>query len=138
MIFSYKYKISYNFNYMKNILVFGSRGSIANHIYTSFQKEGHNVFGTTTNKDKITEKLLFVTNNDMNNLLSLPYIDVIVWGQGHNFNDNISTFNNTNFTTMLEGNVTFILNTLNYLLKNNKIATVFFVSFFFFFFQPIS
>jgi NAD(P)-dependent dehydrogenase (short-subunit alcohol dehydrogenase family) len=48
-------------------------------------------------------------------------IDIVVWAQGHNFNDNIDTLNITNFEKMINGNVGFILTTLNFLLNNNKI-----------------
>jgi NAD(P)-dependent dehydrogenase (short-subunit alcohol dehydrogenase family) len=39
-----------------------------------------------------------------------------------NFNDTIDTFNYDNFNKILEGNVSFILNTLHYLLDKNKIV----------------
>jgi hypothetical protein len=67
---------------------------------------------------KIIAKIIFfyVTNEDMSSLLTIPCLDLIVWCQGYNYNDNITTFNITNFTKMIDGNVSFILNTLNYLL----------------------
>jgi NAD(P)-dependent dehydrogenase (short-subunit alcohol dehydrogenase family) len=107
---------------MKNILLFGSCGSIGKHIFTSFQRDGYIVFGTSTHKENIKDNIFYVTNEDMTSLVSIPCIDIVVWAQGHNYNDNITTFNVTNFTKMIDGNVTFILNTLNYLLKNNKIV----------------
>ena len=39
-----------------------------------------------------------------------------------NFNDTIDTFNYDNFNKIIEGNVSFILNTLHYLLDKNKIV----------------
>lgn len=107
---------------MKNILIFGSCGSIGSYIFDSFQKEGFTVFGTTTQKDKINENIFYVTTDDTSSLLNISSIDVIVWAQGYNYNDNITSFNITDFTKMIDGNVTFILNTLNYLLTNNKIV----------------
>jgi len=106
---------------MKNILIFGSSGSIGSYILHSFQKNNYNVFGTTTNENNVTNSICKVTNNDMSNLLHIPKVDVVIWCQGHNFNDNIDTFNLSDFSKMIEVNVTFILQTLNYLLKNDKI-----------------
>jgi len=42
---------------MKNILVFGAKGSIGNYIFTEFSKENYNVIGTTTNNEKQREIL---------------------------------------------------------------------------------
>jgi len=106
---------------MKNILIFGAKGSIGNYIFTQFSKENYNVIGTTTNNEKTDENIIYVTNNFLENLLQIENIDIVVWAQGHNFNDNIDTLNITNFEKMINGNVGFILTTLNFLLNNNKI-----------------
>jgi len=106
---------------MKNILIFGAKGSIGNYIFTKFSKENYNVIGTTTNNEKTDENIIYVTNNFLENLLQIENIDIVVWAQGHNFNDNIDTLNITNFEKMIDGNVGFILTTLNFLLNNNKI-----------------
>ena len=57
----------------------------------------------------------------MDNLLLVNNIDIVIWAQGHNFNDNIELFDINNFQNMMNGNVNFVLLTLNFLLKNNKI-----------------
>jgi NAD(P)-dependent dehydrogenase (short-subunit alcohol dehydrogenase family) len=106
---------------MKNILIFGSFGSIGSYIFKSFQQDGYNVFGTTTNKSKISDNISYVVNEDMDSLLQIPKLDAVIWAHGHNFNDNISTFNVINFSKMIDVNVTFILKTLLFLLENNKI-----------------
>jgi NAD(P)-dependent dehydrogenase (short-subunit alcohol dehydrogenase family) len=107
---------------MKNILIFGACGSIGNFIYESFKNEGnYNVFGTTTQKEKKNNHIFHVTNQNMEEILDLDDISVIIWCQGFNFNDNITTFNENNFTQIIEANVTFIIKTLNFLLDNNKI-----------------
>ena len=54
-------------------------------------------------------------------MLPIKNIDIIVWCQGHNFNDNIETFEISKFQKIIDGNVSFILATLNYLLKNDNI-----------------
>jgi 3-oxoacyl-[acyl-carrier protein] reductase len=108
---------------MKNILIFGAYGSIGNYILTQFENESekYNVVGTSTNIEKTNEKIIYVTNTNLESLLNLEKIDIVIWAQGYNFNDNIETFNINNFQKIMDGNVNFILTTLNFLLNNNKI-----------------
>ena len=107
---------------MKTAIIFGCSGSIGNHVFENLKKENINVIGTTTNNTKIAENIIHVTTQQMANLKNIPKVDIIVWAQGYNFNDNINTFDSTNFHNMMEGNVDFILNTLNYLLKEDKLV----------------
>ncbi len=100
-----------------NCLIFGASGSIGNHIYNKMIEHKYNVFGTST-KDN---KYIIVDNNTLDNLNNIPNIDIIIWAHGMNYNDTIETFNIDKFNKMFDCNVTFILNTLNYLLKINKI-----------------
>ena len=102
-------------------LVFGAKGSIGNYIFEQFKIEGIETIGTTTNNDKITTDIIYVDMNNLLNLLTIEPLDIIVWAQGHNFNDNINNFNAENFDTMMNSNVKFILVTMKYLLENNKI-----------------
>lgn len=108
---------------MKNVLIFGANGSIGNYIFTQFsnEKEEYKVIGTTSNNEKTSENIIYVANNSLEKLLHIKDIDIVIWAQGHNFNDNIDSFNKNNFEKMIDGNVSFILYTLNFLLKNNKI-----------------
>ena len=108
---------------MKNILIFGANGSIGNYIFTQFsnEKEEYNVVGTTSNNEKKSENIIYVANNSLEKLLHIKDIDIVIWAQGHNFNDNIDSFNKNNFEQMIDGNISFILSTLNFLLNNNKI-----------------
>jgi len=109
---------------MKNILIFGACGSIGNYIFTQFnnKKEEYKVVGTTSNSEKKSENIIYVANNFLENLLHIENVDIVIWAQGHNFNDNINSFNKNNFEQMIDGNVSFILTTLNFLLTNNKIV----------------
>jgi NAD(P)-dependent dehydrogenase (short-subunit alcohol dehydrogenase family) len=108
---------------MKNIIIFGAYGSIGNYILKQFMNEDqkYNVVGTSTCNDRKNEKIIYVTNENLENLLNIEKIDIVIWAQGYNFNDNIETFDINNFQKIMDGNVNFILTTLNYLLKNNKI-----------------
>jgi len=109
---------------MKKVLIFGANGSVGNYIFTQFMNDKsaqYEVIGTTSNIEKISKNIIYVTNNFLENLNMVHNIDIIVWSQGYNFNDNIDNFDIHKFQTMMDGNVCFILNTMNYLLKNNKI-----------------
>jgi len=101
-------------------LVFGAQGSIGNYIFNEFNKS-INTIGTTSSLDKVTDNIIYVNNENITNLKNIPNVDIIVWAHGYNFSDNISNFDITNFNTMMDANVSFILNTLHYLLDNNKI-----------------
>ena len=107
---------------MKTAIIFGCSGSIGNYVFENLKKENINVIGTTSNETKTAENIIHVTSQQMEKLKNIPKVDIIVWAQGYNFNDNIITFDSTNFHNMMEGNVDFILNTLNYLLKEDKIV----------------
>lgn len=102
-------------------LVFGAHGSIGNYIFEQFKIEGIETIGTTTNIDKITTDIICVDVNNLLNLSTIEPLDIIVWAQGHNFNDNINNFVVEKFDTMMNANVKFILATMNFLLKKNKI-----------------
>ena len=102
-------------------LIFGSLGSIGKYIFDCFKKDGLEVIGTTTNKFKIDNNHIYVDVLNLDSLNTINNIDIIIWSQGHNFNDNIFDFNYNNFDTIIDVNVKFILVTLNKLLINNKI-----------------
>jgi hypothetical protein len=102
-------------------LIFGSLGSIGKYIFDCFKKDGLEVIGTTTNKLKIDNNHIYVDVLNLDSLNTINNIDIIIWSQGHNFNDNIFDFNYNNFDTIIDVNVKFILVTLNKLLINNKI-----------------
>lgn len=106
---------------MKKVLIFGACGSIGNYIYTQFVSKKYTVIGTTTNSAKNSEHILYVTNDMLDNLNSIDNIDIVIWAHGHNFNDNIENFNFVNFKSMVDGNISFILNTLQFLMRKGNI-----------------
>jgi 3-oxoacyl-[acyl-carrier protein] reductase len=105
----------------KNILIFGVTGSVGSHVYESFKKLDHakyNVIGTSS---KLNNKLLYVTNDNLTNLNTINNLDIIVWCNGCNINDNIYNFNEEDYLNVMNININFIIKTLNFLLKNNKV-----------------
>ena len=104
-----------------NAIIFGACGSIGSYILNNFQVEKINSIGTTTDLNKVQKNIIYVDTNNLNNLLNIENIDIVVWAQGYNFNDNINNFNKNNFDKIINVNVAFIVSTLHFLLKNNKI-----------------
>ena len=104
-----------------NALIFGAKGSIGKYIFDKFEENNIKVIGTTTNEKNISDKIIFVENNNLENLQNIDNVNIIVWATGANCNDNINNYNNNNFKNIIDANVTFILNTLNALMKYNKL-----------------
>jgi NAD(P)-dependent dehydrogenase (short-subunit alcohol dehydrogenase family) len=100
-------------------LIFGASGAIGSYLYAKFKKDGMDVIGTTRNKEN--NEMIFVDCNDFTALQKIENVDIVIWGHGCNFNDNINDFNSIQFNLMIDANVGFILNTLNFLLRENKI-----------------
>ena len=104
---------------MENILIIGAGGSIGNYIYNKFTEKQYNTFGTSSKK---TENLIYLDclkNETLNNLKSLNNINVVVWCQGFNINNNIKNINLQEHNDIMNCNCNFIILVLNYLLKNN-------------------
>jgi NAD(P)-dependent dehydrogenase (short-subunit alcohol dehydrogenase family) len=100
-----------------NVLVFGSTGSIGSYIASRFRESGNTVFGVTTKLEKVTSTIVHVDN-----LTNISYeFDTVVWANGMNFNDSIDSFNPNLFSEIVEGNVSFILQTLRSLLDHKQI-----------------
>jgi len=71
---------------------------------------------------KVTDKnIVHVDNSDCSNLRDITMLDVVVWAQGFNLNDNIDVFDYAKYNEVMEINVSFILNTLKYLVSNDKL-----------------
>jgi len=102
-------------------LIFGAKGSIGSYIFSEFMNEGIDVYGTTTNSKNSSENIIVVTKDNMEGLCLIDDIDIVVWANGDNCNDNINTYSEPIFHRLIEANVAFILNTLNFLTLNNKV-----------------
>jgi 3-oxoacyl-[acyl-carrier protein] reductase len=106
-----------------NILIFGASGSIGNHLYNRF-KDKYNVYcSSSSDKSVNLIKCKIVNGVLVHNMceLNLPKFDGIIWAQGKNINDSIYNLDITNFNSIMECNVTFILETLKTLIDNNLI-----------------
>jgi 3-oxoacyl-[acyl-carrier protein] reductase len=108
---------------MKKILIFGSSGSIGNYLYNKFSEDNQNfVYGTTSKqKQNENEKNIYVSTENIDELKNIENVDIVIWSQGYNFNDNINIFDEDEYMKIMNVNVLFILKTLSFLLKHKKI-----------------
>ena len=105
---------------MKKIIIFGASGSIGNFFYNKFSEDnGNTVYGTTSNNNN--NNFIFVSNEHLDLLENIENVDIVIWAQGYNFNDNINSFNEDEYLKIMNVNVLFILKTMNYLISHNKI-----------------
>jgi len=105
---------------MKKIIIFGASGSIGNFFYNKFSEDNVNtVYGTTSNTNN--KNFIFVSNEKLDLLEKIENVDIVIWAQGYNFNDNINSFDEDEYLKIMNVNVLFILKTMNYLLNHNKI-----------------
>lgn len=120
----FKYICKYNTIEMsKTSLIFGATGSIGNFVFTSMRNEGYNVYGTTSKPINVNDKIIHVTHENIHNLNNITTkFDSVVWAMGDNCNDNISTFDESRYNEIMSANVGFILNTMHYLVENDKLA----------------
>jgi len=102
-------------------LIFGAKGSIGNYVFTEFCKENIDTIGTTSNPMNISENVILVKNDNLDKLIVVEPVDIIVWANGDNCNDNINTYDESIFIKIIDANVKFILNTLHCLMSNNKV-----------------
>lgn len=102
-------------------LIFGATGSIGNFIFNKLQKDNIECTGTTSSQEKIKDNIIYITSDNVDNLSKLDNIDIIIWAHGCNINDNINNYDSLKCIDIIDGNVIFILNTLNKLLKLNKV-----------------
>lgn len=105
----------------KNILVFGVTGSVGSYVYESFKNLDNGKYNVIGTSSKVSKDFLYVTNDELNSLININNLDVVIWCNGYNINDNIYDFDEDNYLKIMNININFIIKTLNFLLKNNKI-----------------
>jgi len=113
-------------------LIFGASGSIGNALCRYFHERGSRVIGVgrsnaSSVKDCLIEWVTWTGNEsqlvqELNIRLEDVKIDCIVWAQGMNFNDEISSFDSTMHLQMYEANVVFILKSLQAIMGGNFLA----------------
>lgn len=107
----------------QKLLLFGAGGAIGGAIRQRFMAQSWEVIGVT--REDISDHCQ-VSWNPLDNSSNMPEglgpFDAVCWAQGKNGNDSIYNFDETSHREMYEANVIFVLNSLNYLLKNNLLT----------------
>jgi 3-oxoacyl-[acyl-carrier protein] reductase len=93
---------------MKNFLVFGATGSIGEECVKAL-----NPLGTVIQGSRDYEQLL-------GRIDEIAFYDAVIWAQGLNTSDSIDDFDSSNYQNVLEANLTFLINSANWLIKNKK------------------
>lgn len=101
---------------MKNILIFGSSGSIGSFIVKR-ASEKYTVFASRHVNNGST---VYFTDEIHNNFMNLPQLDAVVWAHGINVNDSIGQV--VNFEHVVNVNLTYTVKTLDWLVKNKKLC----------------
>jgi 3-oxoacyl-[acyl-carrier protein] reductase len=113
------------------VLVFGASGAIGKEISRKFIAEGYAVTAISRGHDTVVR-----SNPDLNWLVWDPMqggdlfpsaiegikFDAIVWAQGANFSDDIYSFDIKSHEAMYAANVSYILISLQLLLRSNLLA----------------
>uniref|UniRef100_B1XTE9 Short-chain dehydrogenase/reductase SDR n=1 Tax=Polynucleobacter necessarius subsp. necessarius (strain STIR1) TaxID=452638 RepID=B1XTE9_POLNS len=113
-------------------LIFGASGSIGKAIYQYFHERGSRVIGVGRSNDSNLKAYLMEwiawtgSESQLNQELGIRLVDkkldCVVWAQGMNFNDKISSFDSTKHLQMYEANVVFILKSLHAIMGGNFLA----------------
>lgn len=92
-----------------NYLIFGSSGAIGSACVAALGKESHAIRGSR-NLLELQEQIH-----------KISVLNGVVWAQGLNLEDNAETFSISEFGTLIDANVTFIVNSLQILKSAGKL-----------------
>lgn len=92
-----------------NYLIFGSSGAIGSACVAALEKESHAIRGSR-NLLELQEQIH-----------KISFLNGVVWAQGVNLEDNADTFSISEFGTLIDANVTFIVNSLQILKSAGKL-----------------
>lgn len=89
------------------VLIFGETGSIGRFLCQKFREAGKTVTGASRN---------FAVDD-------VPEIEAAIWCQGVNINDKIGEINYENYTAVVDGNLGYVVKTLDALVKAGKLVS---------------
>jgi len=108
------------------VLLFGAGGALGAAIARHLAGDGFDVYtagSTRWEGAKAHLPLGYDDPSDAANFSSLPDLDAVVWAQGLNCSDTVSSFDADNLRRLLQGNVLFIAATLQSLLSAGKLRS---------------
>lgn len=106
------------------VLLFGAGGALGSAIGTYLTVQGFAVYTAgTTPWDGAAAHLPLSYDNpcDAASFSSLPDLDAVVWAQGLNCSDSVTTFDAADLQRLLQGNVQFIASSLQALLAASRL-----------------
>lgn len=107
----------------QKLLLLGASGSIGSAICQKFIEQEWDVIGVTRG---CASESCQISWNPLDSTSTFPLqmgpFDAACWAQGININDSIYGFNEGTHREIYEANVLYVLNSLNYLLKNNLLT----------------
>lgn len=111
-----------------SVIIFGATGAIGQALITKFLAQGSDILAVSRGVPVIVQPHVQSLEWDGTcNVAALSSIaecsiDAVIWAQGMNFSDDIHTFNLIKHQEMYDANVTYILNSLQALIKGNCLA----------------
>lgn len=111
-----------------SVVIFGATGAIGQALVAKFVAQGVDVVAVSRAMQAAVtpnvRSLQWSGGDDVGPLSAIAAgsVDAVVWAQGMNFSDDIHSFDLTQHQAMYEANVTYILNSLQALLKSNCLA----------------
>lgn len=110
---------------MKTCLVFGGNGAIGSATADLFRSLDFSVWTTSRSAENKQKKVVLITGDievDAPVLSQLPIFDAVVWAQGVNQNDSISTFDSEGLRSVLEANTVFVAATMSALVNSERVV----------------
>lgn len=104
-------------------LVFGGRGELGTAIADALTQSSHDVI--ITSRKPMPDTIVIdpiASPESLDRLDELPPLDSVVWAQGANANDSILDFSMDTFREVMDANVSFVVTTLERLVRSDRIV----------------
>jgi hypothetical protein len=103
-------------------LVFGATGYLGNAIKKGLENEKKISLGVSR-KNTQGNLLKLEIKSDLNNWeIDKESVTGVIWAQGLNSNDSVESFDRDSFNEIINANIAYIINTLNWMLESNFIS----------------
>ncbi len=113
----------------KRLLLFGGSGTIGQCIQLKFEQHNWDVWIVGRKPQSKPQYICWnpiskkIADDEMQALIESGPFDGVCWSQGMNLSDNVFEFDVEQHRQMYDVNVVYILNSLNFLLKNNIVSS---------------